>query len=133
MSFPNCRFDWSIAKHVRQRLFLHIQVIIFVRCTATAWRHRRSSAVTSNKETILHDSPCSLQHPWKTCIFSSWEVEKKTLKTSPAVLQCSQPSPVFQNSARLFIQLAHLHGLLQHMLGTPFSAFADFLQKSICR
>ena len=56
-------------------------------------------------------------------------MEKKTLKTSPTVLQSSQPFPVFQNPARLLSQLPHLHRLLQHTLGTPFSAFADFLQK----
>ena len=49
MSFPNCLFLLEYRQTVRQSLFLRIRVIIFVGFTATAWRHRRSSTVASNK------------------------------------------------------------------------------------
>lgn len=131
MSFPNCLFLLEYCQ-TRSTKPLPPYPGDNLHCYGLETSQKFHSSIEQRRR-ILHNSSSSLQHPWKTWIFSSREVEKKTLKTSPAVLQSSQPSPVFQNPARLLSQLPHLHGLLQHTLGTPFSAFADFLQKIIYR
>ena len=134
MSFPNCLFllEYCQTRSTKPLPPYPGDNLRRIHCYGLETSQKFHSSIEQRRR-ILHNSSSSLQHPWKTWIFSSREMEKKTLKTSPAVLQSSQPSPVFQNPARLLSQLPHLHGLLQHTLGTPFSAFADFLQKIIYR